>query len=472
MGVEISNQTEPLTEEQIEEVKGKLRGSYGSFSEMVHGLDEADPVQRFGIEAEYSTVDDSGRLIPEGATRTIAKNQDVVPEAVNFQLELVSSPFEVDESGIEYCLDEMIAKEEGLRGTMSEIGTGVPLPIGVLPTFPVDSNVMDFVLTERLRTRLINDYLARYMKKDDLVARCRDGSIVNYGKASAAGLINEMHITMSAATSREAALMYNIANVLSAPVVAVSANSPLIAGKVSLDEDSQIMLYEQNLDVAGGVPRVGTFPRHIDTLDDYFKSALEFTPIFDFDDDNPIGSLNAHFSTYWPWVRAGANGFLRVELRAISKQPTLVEDLAVATFYVYSMLAIKEDLEEMMEEDDSIAEMCNLYLAPDRMLGTNLHRAAHNSYDAILSGSYGAGGRDAPMKDVLRALYSKAEEYMTEHGVGEQEFKLLRIIGDRIENMNNPARELVRKVDRVGFDAAIEDYMRHTVERQATPYAR
>lgn len=465
MGSDITNQTRPLSEEEIDYTRRMLNKDYEHyFSDIISDLNGHKDPMRFGIETEYHCVDSKLEAIPDSASRIISIYPEVIGDCADFMLELNSSPFMVIDQGAMPCLEEMIDKESKMRRAVKEAYGSSPLPIGLLPTFTTEQTLLDHV-PNRMRAQIINPYIMEFMKPSDLVFFERDtGEEINFGKMPGGGLMNSLHISISGKDDRQSALLYNIANSLCGPMIAVAANSPLVAGKIASYEDSHLFVYEQNREVEKGIPRVGNFPRHLDTLHDYFKGMLEFNPIFKYDEKDPLGSLHNHFSSTWPWIRAQVKGFYRVEFRPIPKQPTLAEDLAVSSLYVYSLLALREELGEKLGAHDSIQEFCRHNLLPEEYLISNTQQAAALGFDAHIAWEYHGAPNIVPVSLVLEELFDKAMHYATDKGVGKDNIDILKMVEPRIKNKLNPSRRLRKETEQYGFMPALENYHRHTVE--------
>lgn len=467
MGGDITNQIYPLTHEERIVTKEMLKEYYEkTFLDIISNLNGRKLHPLFGIETEYHGVDSAFNPVPN-AGKTVREAYSEVHEDCGTQmLELNSSPLCANSQGAVLCLDELLQKEDIMRAIFADKFDSQPLPIGILPTFSTDEDYGRFV-PERRRAQLINPYILEFMKPDDLVFfEEGTGKRINYGKVAGGLFMNSLHISASGTDDRHSVLLYNIANALSGPMIALAANSSVVDRKPITFEDGHLFVYEQNKEIVNGVPRVGNFPEYLDSLNDYFRAMLEFNPIFKFDEEKPVESLHNHFSGTWPWVRAQVNDFYRVEFRSVPKQPTLIEDMAVSSMYLYSLLALEEEMKGIRSTKDSVGKYCNKVLFPCEYLISNSHAAARDGFDSKLAWGNGF----APAQQILQELYGKAMDYMKRHDVGEDNISILKAIKPRIDRCMNPSRKFRSSVKERGFEGAMEEYFDHTINRRDTPY--
>ncbi|MBU0615182.1 MAG: hypothetical protein KJ601_03755 [Nanoarchaeota archaeon] len=450
MGKDVSNQTRPLTdEERAFASEGFARYYDDVIPQIIEELDKGAGERRFGVELEYHCVDGEGIMIPGSAARVLEGADFAVPEAVNFQIELVSDPYAVNKGPLA-CLEEMVDKEQRLSDALADCTGGILFPVGVLPTYRKSDGLNDLSIP-RARNQIILDYVLRFMKQGPVVAATHDGIPINLGHIHTAGLINETHVSLSGISAADSVSLFNAATALAAPVVALSANSTSVSRRVTSNQDEQIFLYEQNKETnSSGIQRVGLFPKYISSLHDYIRQAMDFDPIFKFDEERKPESFLSHMSTYWPWVRLQVNGFYRVELRSVSKQPTVLEDAAVAAFYIYSALSL-------LEKGDTRP-------VNERELRTNLYRAAHGGLSADIDWH----GR-APAALVCSHLLNVARQYMERHDIKDD--GLLGIVEKRIADSVNPATLFREKYFSKGYDHALADYIEHTQSHRNVPFA-
>ncbi len=175
------------------------------------------------------------------------------------------------------------------------------------------------------------------------------------------------------------ARFWNAAQVLSAPLVALAANSPFFLGK-QLHHETRIALFEQAADTrteelasaracarACGSARSWLTEGVFELFDEnvrYFPSLL---PICD--DEDPPGAVRAgdiphlpeltlHNGTIYRWNRpvydvARGRPHMRIENRVLPAGPTVIDAVANAAFY-YGLLRTLADAEPPAWHDDEL----------------------------------------------------------------------------------------------------------------------
>ena len=154
--------------------------------------------------------------------------------------------------------------------------------------------------------------------------------------------------------------MYNIAQTISAPVMAIAANSPLVFGK-RLWHESRIAMFQQALDtrvshdyIRDYSPRVNFGDKWLnECITDIYKDDITKFRVLIADDmeENALQavrngkvpklkSLQVHNSTVYRWNRPcygiSDNGkpHLRIENRILPSGPTVKDELANACFWL------------------------------------------------------------------------------------------------------------------------------------------
>ena len=146
-------------------------------------------------------------------------------------------------------------------------------------------------------------------------------------------------------TPEEAARVYNWSKVLSAPMVAIGANSPFLFGR-NLWEETRIPLFEQAVSVGGSFfsERVTFGLRYVkDSVLECFQGNLtRFPPLLPQVMDEPperLAHLRLHNGTIWRWNRPligfddSGTPHLRIEHRVVPAGPTVSDSIANAALY-------------------------------------------------------------------------------------------------------------------------------------------
>jgi gamma-glutamyl:cysteine ligase YbdK (ATP-grasp superfamily) len=303
-----------------------------------------------GFELEAWLVDESARPAPvnEAFLRRLC-NPMVVPELARFNVELNDHPQHLWGSAFSRFEASLGATWQQCARVAQELHTGL-LMIGILPT----------VQESELCQENMSD-LKRYRALNEQVLRLREGEPLRLDINGREHLKTEHHsVMMEAATTSfqlhlkvhpdHAVRAYNAAIIASAPLVAVTANSPYLFGHDLWDE-TRVPLFEQSVSVGGlagashGPLRRVTFGSGYarDSLMECFTENAQHYPVMlpmhYRDGLEQMAHVRLHNGTIWRWNRP-LIGFdydgmphLRIEHRVIPAGPTIVDMIANAAFY-------------------------------------------------------------------------------------------------------------------------------------------
>ena len=312
----------------------------------------------------------------------------VSPELAKFNVELNSTPQPLERGALSAMHAELAETWAHCGAVAADLHAGL-LMIGILPT------VSDADLT------LANmSGLQRYRALNEQVLRLRQGRpiVLDIKGEQHLHVVHDDVMLESAATSFQihvqvgqgrAARFMNAAIVLSAPMVALCANSPYLFGKDLWDE-TRIPLFEQAVPVGGydgaafGPIRRVTFGSdyvHKSVLE-YFTENLEHYPVL-----LPavleapaeeLAHLRLHNGTIWRWNRpligfeADGTPHLRIEHRVVPAGPSVLDTMANAAFFfgLVSALAQAEPPPESRLEFSTARD--NFYTAARLGLRANL----------------------------------------------------------------------------------------------------
>jgi hypothetical protein len=242
---------------------------------------------------------------------------------------------------------------------------------------------------------------------------------------------------------QEAVRLFNASMIISAPMVALSANSPFLFGK-NLWHETRIPLFEQAVAVGGyegavfgPIHRVSFGSGYVrDSLYECFVENVQHYPVMLPVDlstaKQPLAHLRLHNGTIWRWNRPliGFNTkgepHLRIEHRVVPAGPTVIDAIATAAFF-YGL----------------VNAMASLPEAPEKQLA--FEYARDNFYEAARFG-LGAhvrwldGKRLSIRELILKQLLPMAEEGLQQHGVASADIKdYLAIIYERVTKRQNGA---------------------------------
>jgi len=231
---------------------------------------------------------------------------------------------------------------------------------------------------------------------------------------------------------------FNAARIVSAPLIAISANAPYVFGHDLWDE-SRIPLFEQAVDVGEKQNKRVTFGYDYveDSLFECFQENLECYPVLlpMCDTDEPVENLThlrLHNGTIWRWNRPlvdyddDGNLHLRIENRVVPAGPTITDMLANATFF-WGLVRALADNKQAPER-----------LLPFPIVRQNFYNAAHYSLESSMQW---LDGESYLVKDLVHnQLIPLAREGMQELGVDAGDYNYyLDIILGRISSGQNGA---------------------------------
>ncbi len=297
-----------------------------------------------GLELEAWLVGRDGEpLAINEAFIECAADPAIVPELAKFNIELNVAPQPLGGNGIRR-LEESLAATCEHCGRVGEGLDASVVPIGILPT-----------ITDEALSPANMSAMRRYAALNEQVLRLRKGRPIGLDIVGQEHLKTEhMDVMLEAAATsfqlhlqvpaNRAARYLNAAMILSAPLVAVAANSPVLFGKV-LWEETRIPLFEQAVDVGSPERRVTFGSGYVQgSLNECFvENRANHPVILPLALDEPLKLLphvRLHNGTIWRWNRPligfdeDGTPHLRVEHRVLPAGPTLIDMAAnMALFF-------------------------------------------------------------------------------------------------------------------------------------------
>ena len=302
-----------------------------------------------GYELEAWLVDGRGDPAPVNEA-LLAALQDplVVPELARFNIELNGHPQYLQGAALSLLHQELA--DTWARCATAAAGLDARLMmVGILPT-----------LREAQLHAANMSPSERYRALNEQVFRQRQGRPLHLDILGVEHLVTEHRDVMleSATTSFQihlkvpparAVRLYNLAQILSAPLVGVGANSPFLFGH-DLWAETRIPLFEQSVEV-GGYAGAAQGPVHRvsfgtgyarESLLECFEENLEhFPPLLPVALDRPetLPHLRLHNGTIWRWNRPllgfdeDGTPHLRIEHRVLPGGPSVPDLMANAAFF-------------------------------------------------------------------------------------------------------------------------------------------
>ncbi|MEQ1827328.1 MAG: hypothetical protein ABL921_15330 [Pirellula sp.] len=336
-----------------------------------------------GLELELCLVDATGQPVASNDRVIRAVNlPTVVPELSKFNLEFNVEPVSPRGQGIQRLADSLCESWESCRAKAGSLGVSI-VSIGILPTLRDEHLNLDNMSA-----------LHRYRALNEQVLRLRRGRPAHLDISGTESLACEhLDVMLEAATTSlqlhlqvpqaRAADAYNLAMILSAPMVAVAANSPLLFGK-RLWQETRIPLFEQSVAMHGPINRV-TFGTGYATKDLSFlfrENENVFPVLLPLDTPQKteqVPTLRLHNGTIWRWNRPivgfdqDGRPHLRIEHRVMAAGPSVIDMTSqMAFFYGLMIEYLSQERNDIGKHLPFLSAWSNFYDAARVGLNANL----------------------------------------------------------------------------------------------------
>jgi gamma-glutamyl:cysteine ligase YbdK (ATP-grasp superfamily) len=309
-----------------------------------------------GAELEVFLVDRGARPLRRNqAIRAAVADPRVTVELDRFNLELNASPVSLAGRPFAALGGELNVLLDRVAGA-ARAHTGRLALIGVLPTLS-QADLGPGAMTDAPRYRALNTGLRR-LRQDPFRIRIAGEDPLELASEEVAlegaNSSFQVHLRVDPAAFTRT---YNAVQLATAPVLAVSGNSPTFLGHRLWDE-TRIAVFKQSVDDRQGHgPRrrlartaLGTGWLRGGALELFTESVRLHPPLLPVLGDRgpwaggagrqapPLDELRLHQSTVWRWNRAiydpASGGHLRIEMRALPAGPTVIDMLANAAFLI------------------------------------------------------------------------------------------------------------------------------------------
>lgn len=349
-----------------------------------------------GAEVEAWLVDANQLPAPENAAFLGQLNEELATTELarfNFELNLDPAPLA---GGFPAMKDQLDALWSRCRACSEAMGLQ-PLIIGIPPTLINDMLSLD-TMTPSNRYKALNERVMAVRGNPTKVSIERREKLEfaqNHLMIEAACTSLQTHLAVNAGMD---ARTFNAAQIVAAPLTAVSANSPFLYGR-RLWEETRIPAFEQAIGInsfrSRGGARVGrvTFGAgwlRRSMMELFLENIDGHDVLLPIIEDAPVEALR-HFKlqngTLWRWNRpivgADANGnpHLRIENRVTPAGPTAIDMMANAAFFVGLTLYLA-NLEDAPESGmDFEVARSNFYACARRGLGATITWHDGQTYD-------------------------------------------------------------------------------------------
>jgi gamma-glutamyl:cysteine ligase YbdK (ATP-grasp superfamily) len=477
MGAEVSAQS--YSREQRQRYREKVRQDLDVFERMLTTSSFEFDRPMTGLEIELNLVDENQQPHFHNAQ---------VLEAIadpGYQTELAQYNIELNVPPRPLPGDSALHLEDELRDSLNiagdragEVGSTI-VAIGILPTIMPEHYEGEWI-SKNNRYTALNDSIFVARGEDiflDIEGPTGERVATYCDSIAPESACTSVQLHLQVAP-HDFADHWNAAQALSAPQVALAANSPYFFGK-RLHAETRIALFEQATDTRpvelknqGVRPRVWFGERWITSIFDLFEENVRYFPtlLAEITDEDPMAQLEAgiapelaelrlHNGTVYRWNRpiydtAGGTPHLRVENRVLPAGPTIVDVLANAAFYYGTI--------RMLARADRPVWTKLSFAACEE----NFHRAARDGLEARL---YWPGyGELSADELVLRHLLPLAHEGLRLWGVSDAvRERYLGVIEGRCTTGMNGAEWMTRAV--AAYEAGGAD-RREALRRMVAQY--
>ncbi len=400
------NVEQELDEGKLHEFMQALLADLRALAFMLeNGLIESG-VPRVGAEQEMFIVDRNLRPAPF-AMEVLERASDdrLTTEIARFNLEANLTPLDLTGRCFHLMheeLDDVLAKA---RLAATEFGADVLLA-GILPTLRVSdltlANLTPMPRYQELNrsvTQLRGGPFSIHIKGLDELQLTHDNMMMESCNTSF-----QVHFQVNPS---EFVTTYNIAQAITAPVLAAAVNSPVLFGH-RLWQETRLALFQHSSDARSRNQLARSQPTRVGFGEQWLKHSViellhdqiaRFRPIMiTRPDEDPmqvlargeiplLSALRMHNGTVWPWNRAcyGVNNgvaHLRIENRALPSGPTTIDEIANAAFFIGLTLSLPVeygDISKRMSFDDAKA---NFFAAARQGLNARFDWVDGKSYSA------------------------------------------------------------------------------------------
>ena len=461
---------EHQVEQQVDETKAQafMKALLEDLRALAFMLEEGRVeagVTRIGAEQEMFLID--RHLRPAPVSLEVLKQANdprLTTEIARFNLEANLTPLLLTNNCFSEMEQELKEVIEIARNSAATQNVDVLLA-GILPTLQKSDLTLDNLTP-----------VSRYHELNQGVIRMRGGPLSIHIKGLDELQLTHDNIMMEScntsfqvhfqSNAREFANHYNVAQAITAPVLAVAVNSPLLFGQ-RLWEETRVALFQHSTDERSRTQLARNQQTRVSfgdcwlqysVIELFHEQITRFRPIMITQpDENPfavmargetpaLSALRLHNGTVWRWNRACygvLNGVphLRIENRALPSGPTIVDEIANAAFFTGLMVALPEvygEIATQMAFDDA---------------KLNFFRAARHGLDAQFQWLDGQSHNAAVL--ILDQLLPLARQGLTNAHVASSDVDMyLGIIEERARGGQTGARWIMKSLSAIGNSAS------------------
>jgi CBS domain-containing protein/gamma-glutamylcysteine synthetase len=353
-------------------------------------------VRRIGAEQELFIINDSWRPARGvlGVLERLRGDSHYTTELGQFQLEVNCDPQTLTGDGLTALHTQLDMLVEKARRAAGELGLAVVL-MGILPTMQKSDLGIEAMVPS-----------ARYMQLNKIVTSLRGGKfevsikgldelILDHDSVMVEACNSSFQVHLQVAPA-EFAHMYNLAQLLAAPLMAISANSPIVFNR-RLWAETRIALFRQAVDTRRRTSvhreteaRVSFGTRWVrrSIVEIYKEDIARFRALVGTDlDESPLAvlerggipqlkALRLHNGTIYRWNRpcfgvTDGKPHLRIENRLMPAGPSTLDEVANAAFWSGMMVELGARELEFTHRIDFDQAGANFYTAAREGIGSH-----------------------------------------------------------------------------------------------------
>lgn len=350
----------------------------------------SDREDMIGFELEAWIIDPQGKPAPINRPYLAALDDRALfsPELSLFNIELNSTPQRLSSHPFSAMKSELDKNWRYCREVARQFDSELAM-IGILPT-----------LSDEMLTLAKMSPTARFRALNEQTFRQRQGRPIELDINGIEHLVStHTDVMLEAATTsfqihlqvsqKRALRLYNALLVLSAPMVAMSANSPLLFGK-RLWQETRIPVFEQavatdafkgdGLEPMMRVSFGSGYLRHsiMELFEENEQRFSIMLPEILSSDPAELAHLRLHNGTIWRWNRpiigfdSDGTPHLRIEHRVMAAGPTTIDAIANAAFFTGLAHILVEESEPVEERLQFSQARRNFYRAAREGLKANV----------------------------------------------------------------------------------------------------
>ena len=357
---------------------------------------ETDTI-RIGAEQELCLIDENAKPFFESGKVLEALGGDsehFTTEFAKFNLEVnVNPPLEFKGDALSKMENNLQKRVDQVRVAAKQFGAEVLLT-GILPTIRKADVSIDS-LTPIPRYKALCEAIDNLRGKEyELRIQGMDELLMKFDTPMLEGCNTGFQVHLQIKPD-EFVSKYNVAQAITAPVLASAVNSPLFLGK-RLWSETRVALFHQSIDTRGvgdhirdSSPRVmfGTDWLRDSILDIYKEDISRFRVLLSSDMEEDVEeklkngippelmALKVHNGTVYRWNRpcygvGGGKPHLRIENRVLPSGPTVIDEMANTAFWLGLLNGFEDEYSDITKELEFDDARMNFFAASKMGLDT------------------------------------------------------------------------------------------------------